>query len=116
MRSTNYHLGIGYEVWKGQDAWLWLVVSPYRNAGTIGAAAGQHQAARDACVAIEEMTAWPCLFAAASAWASESTLQDCEAKTCAKTQWETALSQLQRYLSCVAEHLPGSSNLPSRSV
>jgi hypothetical protein len=74
MRSVNYYLGIGYEVWKGHNAWLWLVVSPNCNAGTIGVAASQDQAARDACLSIEEMTAWPCQFAAASVWANGSAM------------------------------------------
>ena len=105
MRTTNYHLNIGYEVWKGPDAWLWLVISPYRNAGTIGVAASQDQAARDACLAIEEMNAWLCPSAVASAWANSSTPQSSEAMTHAKIQWEATLSQLQRYLSCVANSI-----------
>lgn len=105
MRSNNHHLGIGYEVWKGPDAWLWLVISPYRNAGTIGAASSQNQAARDACLAIEEMTAWPYPLAAASAWANGSALQSSEAMTQAKLQWEATLSQLQHYLSCVTSSM-----------
>jgi hypothetical protein len=116
MHSVNYHLGVGYEVWKGPDAWLWLVVSAYRNAGAIGVAASQGQAARDACLAIEEMTAWPCPFAAASAWACGSALQSSEAMTHAKIQWEATLGQLQHYLSCVADPLPGSSSASSPCV
>ena len=102
MRSTNYHLGVGYEVWKGPDSWLWLVISPYRNAGTIGVAASHNQAARDACLAIEEMAVWQCPSAAASAWLNGSALQGSEAITYAKIQWEATLNQLHHYLSCMA--------------
>jgi hypothetical protein len=108
MRSINYHFGIGYEVWKGPDSWLWLVVSPYRDAGIIGVAASQDQAARDVRQSIEEMTTWPYLLAATSSWTGKSALQGCEARTRAKIQWEAVLSQLQRYLSQVTDPLPGS--------
>ena len=102
MRTTNYHLNIGYEVWKGPDAWLWLVISPYRNSGTIGVAGSQNQAARDACLAIEEMNAWLCPSVPAYACANGSAQQSSDGMTQAKIQWEATLSQLQRYLSCVA--------------
>jgi len=102
MRSANYHLGVGYEVWKSQDSWFWLVVSPYRNAGTIGAAPSRIQAASDACLAIEEMAAWlnPSVAASACLGISQSEPTDVMAR--ARIQWEARLSQLHRYLSCIA--------------
>jgi hypothetical protein len=101
MRATNYHLGIGYEVWYGQNSWFWLVISPYQNAGTIGAAVSQDQAACDACLTIEEMTAWPYPQPCSTACAEGQRLQSSNVMIQAKIQWEDTLTRLQHYLSCV---------------
>jgi hypothetical protein len=97
-------MGIGYEVWNGQDAWFWLVISPYRNAGSIGVAANQDQAARDACLSIEEMASWRYPLAHL-ACTSGPRFQPSDAMTDAKTQWEAVLTRLQQYLSCMTSSI-----------
>jgi hypothetical protein len=101
MRATSYHLGIGYEVWNGQNSWFWLVISPYQNAGAIGAASSQNQAAGDACMAIEEMTAWPYPKPPATTSLGGMQFQSSNAMIQARIQWEATLSRLQHYLSCM---------------
>jgi hypothetical protein len=54
-RTRRRHLDVPYEIWEVQQSWWWLVVSPSRNSGAIGAAATADQAAHDACRSIEEL-------------------------------------------------------------
>jgi hypothetical protein len=58
MNSHSY-LGRTFEVWNGQRSWFWLVPSPDRNGGTIGAAASRADAVRAACQLIEENSEAP---------------------------------------------------------
>ena len=57
MGSRRYHLGTGFEVWTGQQSWFWFVDNPRRNGGTVGAAANEAEAVRQARLSIEEMSA-----------------------------------------------------------
>jgi hypothetical protein len=57
MRSSKHHLGIGFEVWSRQRTWFWCLVNPDRNGGTIGLAATEADAVREACLLIEKMSA-----------------------------------------------------------
>jgi hypothetical protein len=98
MRSTTYHFGVGYEVWNAQDSWFWLVISPYRNAGTIGAAGSRNQAARDACLAIEEMAAWGYQLSSTVS-SGEPRFDSSDAIAQAKIEWDAILTRLQHYLS-----------------
>ena len=56
MRSRS-HLGIGFELWSNQRVWFWSVINPRCNGGTIGAATTESEAVREACAAIEELSA-----------------------------------------------------------
>jgi hypothetical protein len=56
MHSRS-HLGIGFELWSNQRVWFWSVVNPHGNSGTIGAATTEAEAVREACTAIEELSA-----------------------------------------------------------
>ena len=56
MRSHS-HLGIGFELWSNQRVWFWSAVNPCGNAGAIGAATAEAEAVREACAAIEELSA-----------------------------------------------------------
>jgi len=49
------HLGTRFEVWTGQQSWFWRFSDPGRAGGSIGAAATETDAVREACLAIEEM-------------------------------------------------------------
>ena len=52
----NY-LGTSFTVWNRRRTWFWLVLDQYRTGGTIGTAATEAEAIRDACSSIEEMSA-----------------------------------------------------------
>src|SRR5215469_1360835 len=49
------HLGTRFEIWTGQQSWFWRFSNGSRSGGSIGAAATETDAVRDACLAIEEM-------------------------------------------------------------
>jgi hypothetical protein len=49
------HLGTRFEIWTGQQSWFWRFSDPGRGGGSIGAAATETDAVREACLAIEEM-------------------------------------------------------------
>ena len=55
MRGIRHHLGTEFELWAAQRTWFWLVMNPHRSGGTIGAAAAEADALRDACSSIEEI-------------------------------------------------------------
>jgi hypothetical protein len=81
MRISKNHLGIGFEVWDGQQTWFWLISNPHREGGTIGAALTESEAVLQARSSIEEL-----------------------ADTTALNDWERSLGNLERYLAsiCVA--------------
>ena len=49
------HLEIAFEVWAHGQSWFWLVVLPHSDGGTIGAAASEADAIRDARLLIEDL-------------------------------------------------------------
>jgi hypothetical protein len=55
--TMRTHLGTRFEIWTGQQSWFWRFSDPSRAAGSIGAAASEADAVRDARFAIEEMFA-----------------------------------------------------------
>jgi hypothetical protein len=99
MRNTKFHLGMVYDVWDGEKAWYWLVISPHRNAGAIGVAASHDEAARDARLSIEEITSGRCPQPATPTCGNGPAFQSYDAIVCSKVRWEAALAQLQGYLS-----------------
>ena len=52
---SRSHLEIGFEVWAHGQSWFWLVVPPHSVGGTIGAAASEADAIRDARLLIEDL-------------------------------------------------------------
>jgi hypothetical protein len=80
MRISKHHLGVGFEVWDGQQSWFWLVGNPYREGGTIGAAATESEAVREARLSIEEIS-----------------------DSIALSDWECSLANLERYLASVCD-------------
>ena len=50
---SRSHLEIAFEVWEYGQSWFWLVVLPHSDGGTIGAAATEADAIRDARLLIE---------------------------------------------------------------
>jgi hypothetical protein len=51
------HLGTSFTVWYRQMSWFWLVLDQQGSGGTIGTAATEAEAVREACYSIEEMAA-----------------------------------------------------------
>ena len=49
------HLEVAFEVWEHGQSWFWLVVLPHSEGGTIGAAASEADAVRDARLLIEDL-------------------------------------------------------------
>jgi hypothetical protein len=82
MRSYS-HFGTGFEVWNRQQSWFWIVVNPGCNRGSIGAAASEADAVRDASVSIEE----------------SSGRQRAGAKSSRLTESEAWMRRLQRSIS-----------------
>jgi hypothetical protein len=105
----RHHLGIGFEVWKAQESWYWLVARPGLNGGAIGAAATEASAMRDACWSIGEMTASreemtarsPETPPAGSRDVRQPVFQRSAAITEKAKCWEASLANLQQYLSCL---------------
>jgi hypothetical protein len=85
MRVTKVHLGTGFEVWTFRQTWFWRLYDPCRNGGTIGAAATEAQADREARMSIEELASTP-----ASG--------DLGLTAMGAPGWERSLASLERYL------------------
>jgi len=54
MTISRNHPENTFEVWEDGESWFWMVVSPHSDGGTIGAAATEAEAIRDARSLIEE--------------------------------------------------------------
>ena len=93
------HLGTRFEIWTGQRSWFWRFSHPSRGGGSIGAAATETDAVREACLAIEEMHAgratrpmgWE-----AKVKCSTEALREFEA---VMMGWNLSLTRLQNYLA-----------------
>ncbi len=83
MSNLRHYLSIDFEVWDGQQTWYWFVIDPHSDGGAIGAAAGETEAVRDACLSIDEMMA--------------------RVEPLSAIEWEISLANLERYLTCVRE-------------
>jgi hypothetical protein len=84
MHSCNYQ-GSTVEIWNSNHSWFWRILEAGRNGGTIGAAASEADAVRDACLTIEETVCAP----AHADLIYSSVLE-----------WERSLASLARYLGC----------------
>jgi hypothetical protein len=81
------HLGTRYEVWTGQQSWFWGLSDPARNGGSVGAAATEAAAIREACLAIEEMATHRSVIAKTKSFDP------------LYVGWERSLNNLEHYLS-----------------
>src|SRR5262245_18886726 len=101
VRTMRTRLGTRYEIWTGQQSWFWRFSQPNRAAGSIGAAASEADAVRDACFAIEEM------FAARSRTARSicreakmiCSIASPGASEAAIIGWNLSLTTLEKYLA-----------------
>jgi len=82
------YLGTRFEIWTGQQSWFWRFCDPNRQSGSIGAAATETDAVREACRAIEE-------------YAGDS-FGDCRSLESALIGWEFSFQALEHYLSQVS--------------
>lgn len=91
MSSLRHYQGIDFEVWDGQQTWFWFVLDPHREAGTIGAAASENDALRDACLSIDE-------------------LRYARPENLTAAGWEISLAKLERYLTQCGEQRASHAN------
>lgn len=103
MSSHNYR-GMSFDAWTNQQTWFWSVVNPNRNGGTIGAAATEVDAVREACMSIDETSAerrgCAAVWRATAGTASTAALRQTESTIVAA--WERSLASLERFLGCGA--------------
>jgi hypothetical protein len=93
------HLGTPFEIWTGQQSWFWRFSDPGRAGGSVGAAATEIDAVREACLAIEELHADSA--ARPMDWEGKVTpsrrvLKEFES---AVTGWNLSLTRLENYLA-----------------
>jgi hypothetical protein len=102
MRSLS-HMGVGFEVWNRQQTWFWYVVNPQRSGGTIGAAANEVEAIREARWAIEEMSVPRLPGTAASVGvaiiAYDAAIELANSNQLAASRWDEMLANLACYLT-----------------
>jgi hypothetical protein len=77
------YLGTDFDIWTGQQSWFWRFSN--RNHGSVGAAASESDAVREACRAIEEST-------------GASPFRELKSFEAALLGWEFMLSRLEHYL------------------
>jgi hypothetical protein len=99
-RTRRRHLDVPYEIWEAQQSWWWLVVSPSRKSGAIGAAATADQAAHDACRSIEELCPESHLVRA-EVRSREQCDDRCDPIRYGASRWDACFTRLQRYLDCL---------------
>jgi hypothetical protein len=84
MHRCDY-LGTTIEIWTNRESWFWCVFEAGLDGGTIGAAATEAEAVRDACLSIEE-TVCP--------------RDHADLVYTSVLGWERTLANLSRYLAC----------------
>jgi hypothetical protein len=84
-----------------QETWLWFVVIPNRDGGTIGAAATEMDAMREACESIDEMSeqhrGGAAIWRVTAGSASTPRLHQFHSTILAR--WEGSLACLEQYLA-----------------
>jgi len=105
MRSNRFHWGTGFEVWTAQQTWFWFVVNPHRSGGTIGAAATEAEALREACLSIEEIAAHRGAGVSALRATAKSAIMRPVPQSNSSTlaAWQDSLANLARYLTRVCD-------------
>jgi hypothetical protein len=93
------HLGTRFEIWTGQQSWFWRISDPGSAGGSIGAAATETDAVREACLAIEEMHAGRAMRPIgwdAQVYPSMKAIKEFES---AMMVWDLSLTRLENYLA-----------------
>jgi hypothetical protein len=86
MRSLNY-LGSTFQIWTRNQTWFWSL-----SGSSIGAAATESEAIREACISIDEIVARR----------EAEEVHRPVATLIASRDWEESLTSLERYLSRVS--------------
>jgi hypothetical protein len=99
------HMDIGFEVWTGQGSWFWYVLNPNRNGATIGAAASEMEAIREARSSIAEMSARRTSETVASFIdvIGARAVEKSKAIQFAASGWNEVLAKLDSYLTQVCD-------------
>jgi hypothetical protein len=93
------HLGTRFEIWTGQQSWFWRFSDPSRAAGSIGAAATETDAIREACLAIEEMHAGRATRPPGRDVEVQSSMKARKEFEFAMIVWDLSLTRLENYLA-----------------
>ena len=99
--SSHNHQGIKLPTPTDQETWLWFVVIPNRDGGTIGAAATESDAMRAACESIDELSeqrrGGAAIWRVTAGTASAPRLHQFHSTILER--WEGSLSCLEQYLA-----------------
>ena len=57
VSNRKYHRGLGVDLWTSRGAWFWQLAGRRCGAGVIGSALTENEAMREACAAVEEVSA-----------------------------------------------------------
>jgi hypothetical protein len=101
MRNNRDHLGIRFEVWSGEWTWFWRAFNTRRNRGAVGAAATEADAVREACVAIEEMSAQDAESAPSLPLATGRVFAPVIAREVRSEIWTIGLERLAEYVATI---------------
>ena len=97
------HMGVRFELWNRQQTWFWYVVNPRRSGGTIGAAATEVEAIREARWSIEEMSVSRPPGTSGSLGiaiiACDAAIEFANSNQLAASRWDEVLANLACYLT-----------------
>ena len=93
------HLGTRFEIWTGQQSWFWRFSDPSRAGGSIGAAATETDAVREACLAIEELHAARATRPMGREAKVISSMQALKQFESTVIGWNLSLTRLENYLA-----------------
>ncbi len=99
--NSQDNRGVSAQARTDQETWLWFVVIPDRNGGTIGAAATEMEAMREACESIDEMSeqhrGGAAIWRVTERCAPAPRLHQLHSTTLAR--WDGSLACLEQYLA-----------------
>jgi hypothetical protein len=98
MRSRRDYLGTGFAVWTGELTWFWRVLNSHHSGGAVGAAASEAEAVREACIAIEEMSALSSGDAPSSRLTTGLFFESAIACQARREDWVSRLERVAEYL------------------
>jgi hypothetical protein len=96
------HLGTRFEIWTGQQSWFWRISDPGRAAGSIGAAATETDAVREACRAIEEIHAGRAMRPMGRDAEAQRSTKAAKEFESAMIVWDLSLTRLENYLARIS--------------